>query len=173
MSGRKRIEDLNSIPVSEPIHYRTGHTDFHFRKGIKIEGKEGDTRECKECHKILPLTAFNTHTMRSNGAFTLRNKCKNCGRRLTEEQTAVKKNAPPKPDFCNCCHGKEFLQRDHLHGTFIFRGYLCRNCNTGIGGLGDTLEGVLQAAVYLENNKNKIIEKLHKVYDEMFARTNE
>ena len=119
MSGRKRIEDLNSIPVSEPIHYRTGHTDFHFRKGIKIEGKEGDTRECKECHKILPLTAFNTHTMRSNGAFTLRNKCKNCGRRLTEEQTAVKKNAPPNLTSAIVVTGKNFFRgiifMEHLY----------------------------------------------------------
>ena len=65
------------------------------------------------------------------------------------------------------------LQLDHLHGTAIFRGWLCRNCNTAMGNLGDTLEGMLQAAIYLENDKDKIIETLHKVYDEMFARTND
>jgi hypothetical protein len=42
-----------------------------------------------------------------------------------------------------------------------------------MGKLGDNLEGVLQAAIYLENDKNKIIETLHKIYDEMFARTDE
>jgi hypothetical protein len=42
-----------------------------------------------------------------------------------------------------------------------------------MGKLGDNLEGVLQAAIYLENDKNKIIETLHKIYDEMFARRNE
>jgi hypothetical protein len=40
-----------------------------------------------------------------------------------------------------------------------------------MGKLGDDLSGVLQAAVYLENDKNKIIETLDKVYNEMFART--
>ena len=41
-----------------------------------------------------------------------------------------------------------------------------------MGSLGDNLEGMLQAAIYLEKDKSKIIEKLHKVYDEIFARTN-
>jgi hypothetical protein len=40
-----------------------------------------------------------------------------------------------------------------------------------MGKLGDDLPGVLQAAVYLENDKNKIIETLDKVFNEMFART--
>jgi len=40
-----------------------------------------------------------------------------------------------------------------------------------MGNLGDDLEGMLQAAVYLENDKNKIIETLNKVFNEMFART--
>ena len=40
-----------------------------------------------------------------------------------------------------------------------------------MGVLGDNLEGILQAAIYLENDKDKIIETLDKVYNEMFART--
>jgi len=40
-----------------------------------------------------------------------------------------------------------------------------------MGSLGDTLEGVLQGAIYLENDTNKIKETLDKVYNEMFART--
>ena len=52
---------------------------------------------------------------------------------------------------------------DHTHGTTNVRGWLCANCNSGIGGLRDNLEGVLQAAVYLEKDKNKIIEKLNEL----------
>ena len=40
-----------------------------------------------------------------------------------------------------------------------------------MGALGDNLEGVLQAAIYLEKDESKIIETLHKVFNEMFART--
>ena len=55
------------------------------------------------------------------------------------------------------------LEIDHIHGTTIFRGWVCSKCNTGMGSLGDTLKGVLQAAIYLENDKDKIIETLNKI----------
>ena len=150
---------------------RTG-TDFHFRSdGIKIEGKETDMQECKECHKILPSTAFTTHTPRVDGAYSLQKICRECHTVINKEQNDVKKKAPPKPNRCACCHREKILQIDHIHGSTTFRGWLCRNCNTGIGSLGDDLKGLLQGAIYLENDTEKIIETLHKVFNEMFART--
>ncbi len=41
---------------------------------------------------------------------------------------------------------------DHDHVTGKIRGLLCLNCNTGIGRLGDNLEGVEAAAAYLRKN---------------------
>lgn len=38
---------------------------------------------------------------------------------------------------------------DHDPETHTFRGWLCQNCNTGIGKLGDNLEGLLEAVRYL------------------------
>lgn len=35
----------------------------------------------------------------------------------------------------------------------MFRGWLCGKCNTGIGLLGDTVEGVKRAWVYMKNKK--------------------
>ena len=58
------------------------------------------------------------------------------------------------------------LQVDHIHGSTTFRGWLCTDCNSGMGKLGDNLEGVLQAAIYLENDTDKIIGTLHKVFNE-------
>lgn len=56
------------------------------------------------------------------------------------------------PAVCECC-GKAPARRrlalDHCHDTRRFRGWLCGNCNVGIGMLGDTLEGVLHAVKYL------------------------
>jgi hypothetical protein len=51
---------------------------------------------------------------------------------------------------CDCC-GKtdEKLQWDHCHVTHEHRGWLCHNCNTGLGKLGDNIEGVLRALDYL------------------------
>ena len=45
------------------------------------------------------------------------------------------------------------------------------DCNSGLGELGDNLGGVLQGAIYLENDINKIKEKLQEIYNKMFART--
>ena len=41
-------------------------------------------------------------------------------------------------------------QLDHTHdGSNTFRGWLCSNCNRGIGALGDDVHGVLNALNYL------------------------
>ena len=169
----KRKKNLNTTALQINRQHRKTSRDFHFRSdGIKITGKETDMRECKECRRILPTTAFTTKSFREDGAYNLQKACRECKTTLYKEQRESRKNASPKPERCERCHKKvEKLQVDHLHGTFTFRGWLCRDCNTGIGSLGDNLEGVLQAAVYLENDKNKIIETLDKVYNEVFART--
>jgi len=39
---------------------------------------------------------------------------------------------------------------DHDHRTGKFRGWLCHDCNTSIGKLGDTFDGVMRAADYLK-----------------------
>lgn len=40
---------------------------------------------------------------------------------------------------------------DHDHKTNKVRGILCSGCNTGLGHLGDTIEGLKKALYYLEN----------------------
>ena len=171
----RKTENLNLAPLGKGSIQRGTRKEmnFYFRGKVKIEGKESDMRECKECHKILPSTAFNTHVLRSNGGWTLFRICRECKTIISAEVHRVRKNAPPKSDDCDNCHKNKKLEIDHIHGTTIFRGWVCSKCNTGIGSLGDTLKGVLQAAIYLENDKDKIIETLHKVYDEIFARSSE
>ena len=41
---------------------------------------------------------------------------------------------------------------DHCHSTGYVRGLLCWNCNTALGKLGDTEEGVQRALSYLQRN---------------------
>ena len=172
--GGPRIKNLNAVPLNQNKQHHKAHEHFHFRTtGIKIIGKEDDVQECKECHRILPSTAFTTHTPRMDGAYHLQKICRECHTVVGKEQRDVMKKAPPKPDNCDNCHREKILQIDHIHGTTIFRGWLCRNCNTGIGALGDTLEGILEAAIYLEPDVKIVTETFRKVFDEMFARTNE
>jgi hypothetical protein len=158
--------NLNTTPITsyDKKQKYKDHKNFHYRGEIKIVGKETDTQECRECHEIFPAIAFHTKSLRSDGAYYLKKMCRQCNTRLTRERWVVRKNAPPKPDACDCCHKKnKKLEIDHIHGTFIFRGWVCTDCNSGGGRLGDTLEGVLQAAVYFEKDKSKIIEKLNEM----------
>lgn len=61
----------------------------------------------------------------------------------------------PEPQSCECCGGppkgksNKHFALDHCHVTGKFRGWLCGNCNSGIGKLGDTYVTVMRAAAYL------------------------
>jgi|TARA_R110000782_G_C14495368_1_gene377867 hypothetical protein len=132
--------------------------------------KENNINKCRNCHEILPVTAFPKLRPSAKGIYKLDTRCRKCLALLQKEQKVATKNATPIPKHCDCCGRESKLQVDHLHGTNNFRGWLCRSCNGGMGGMGDNLEGVLQAAIYLEKDINKIIETLNKVFNEMFAR---
>lgn len=51
---------------------------------------------------------------------------------------------------CDICgKTKDGMCLDHCHETGTIRGVLCRDCNTSIGKLGDTEEGLMRAVHYL------------------------
>lgn len=62
----------------------------------------------------------------------------------------------PEPRACEICDKPNMLGKslanDHCYVTGKFRGWLCTSCNSAIGHLGDSLEGVLRAAEYLRKN---------------------
>ena len=161
-----KIENLNLAPMSARKHVKS--VDFHFRKGTKVKGKETDVYKCNRCQETFPPTAFHLHNLKPGGVYGLSTKCRQCQSSEVQEVKLVRKKASPRPENCDCCHkGGKKLQPDHLHGTTMFRGWLCRNCNTGIGLLGDTLEGILRSTFYLEKDRSKIIEILNGIKNQM------
>lgn len=62
---------------------------------------------------------------------------------------------------CDICgtdkHDGKGWQVDHDHTTGHLRGVLCFKCNTALGKLGDSVEGLMRAVRYLEqaNHKNQ------------------
>jgi hypothetical protein len=104
------------------------------------------TKVCKICGQEKSITEFG-----ANGTWT-RPECKPCFNykqslyiKLRKGQTTP---APGTP--CECCgDSTSTLNWDHDHETGEHRGWICSNCNTGIGKLGDNVEGVLQGLTYL------------------------
>jgi hypothetical protein len=62
----------------------------------------------------------------------------------------------PQPPTCEICSRPEIraqsLSLDHCHKTGKFRGWLCSNCNTGLGKFDDNVTGLRRAVAYLLTN---------------------
>lgn len=64
-----------------------------------------------------------------------------------DERTAMLERQGGK---CAICEVKEARVIDHCHTTGKIRGLLCYSCNTAIGALGDTVQGVMRGVRYLK-----------------------
>lgn len=105
--------------------------------------------ECRRCKRNLPESSFRIRKDRTN--YRIKS-CRVCEREENEELELVKKSAPPKSNFCDCCGKSARLYLDHCHETLSFRGWICNSCNLGIGSLGDNIEGLQRALAYLGEN---------------------
>jgi hypothetical protein len=110
------------------------------------------SKTCSECNEIKPKSKFHRQNQSQDG---LKNTCKDCinlERRYTryglskEEYDSILKQQDYK---CAICRYDKRLDVDHCHSTGKVRGILCNGCNTAIGKLGDTLEGIQRAINYL------------------------
>ena len=107
---------------------------------------------CLYCKEEKPLSEFPKHSLYKDNLDT---RCRECIKRVSKVTRDILKLAPPKPEFCECCG--EIPRKwvvDHCHDTNEFRGWICDRCNTGIGKLGDNVEGVMKAIKYLERFEN-------------------
>lgn len=130
----------------------------------KLEDGE-ETFHCKGCdtylqsHYFSPsaLALMNPDVGQRQGAGTAV-LCKKCSNAYNKGLKQAHRNAPKKPISpipCACCNKTlepKDLHLDHDHATLKFRGWLCRNCNVGIGQLGDNIEGLEKALVYLKRH---------------------
>lgn len=56
---------------------------------------------------------------------------------------------PPHEGKCPICQATKVLYYDHNHTTKKFRGWICTDCNKGIGLFHDNPEALRMAAFYL------------------------
>lgn len=111
-----------------------------------------DHKVCTYCNQEKPIFEFPKHYATKD---KLDSRCKQCKSKQNKILKEIKKLAPEKPAVCDCCKKPTDKWRcDHDHTTNKFRGWLCDNCNTGIGKLGDSLSSLMYAVRYLENTSN-------------------
>tara|TARA_Y100000114_G_C11690752_1_gene293430 strand:+ start:302 stop:787 length:486 start_codon:yes stop_codon:yes gene_type:complete len=139
-----------------------------FELGVKL---------CTHCKKELPLKAFPLWSATAFGGEMRRSSCRECYSKHTKIIKDLYRTAPPKTEQCECCgitvkrlserkkySNSGMLQLDHEHETGEFRGWICFQCNQGIGKLGDNLEGVVKAVWYLaKKNLNLILKTIDKI----------
>ena len=78
--------------------------------------------------------------------------CSDCHARQDRVIRQLRKiyTPPPPHSPCECCgRTPPSLSLDHDHNTGAFRGWLCKECNVGLGFLGDDEAGLERALMYL------------------------
>ena len=132
-------EQLASEPASNTSDGSCG-TDFRVCRGI--------------CGERLPISHFR-QTQKSNyGKYYRSHECNTCHSKSAKLVRELRKVAGSPVDKCELCGRVEALHLDHDHATKEFRGWLCRSCNTSLGGLGDNVDGLRRAIAYLERPRS-------------------
>jgi hypothetical protein len=105
------------------------------------------TKKCIYCGIEKTVVHFPKHIMYKD---KLDMRCNTCIKSQRKIRNHLHKTAPPKPEVCSCC-GKQPIKwcLDHDHISNEFRGWICEKCNTGIGKLGDDVNGLVMALNYL------------------------
>ena len=117
-------------------------------------------KTCSKCKFELDDSSFSP----SSGGKYLRPECKSCAKKLAKRREELKKQfGYPSPDYiCPICLKNEEQLKgtggnasvwvvDHSHETDMFRGFICHNCNRGIGVFNDDVSRLERAIVYLKH----------------------
>jgi len=141
--------------------------EFHLRtstkNGItetrKILGKKNDTKICTKCNVEKPIHEFHVAQKTNVGDFfRVKGRCKECA---NKERNVTRNIIPewPNPGICelkNCINPATVA--DHDHETSKFRGWLCKECNTGFGKLGDSFESAEDLYNYVRRHYKNDLE---------------
>lgn len=118
------------------------------------------TSKCKKCHseyqrnywKYTPAYEKHKARVRANRSVP-RERARQYG--ITIEQYTA-----GRAGLCNLCNNKQACAVDHDHSCCpgksscgkCVRGFLCAGCNSALGMLGDNLDGVMRAVIYLQRS---------------------
>lgn len=121
------------------------------------------TKVCRKCGDEKSIFDFPARTAytKNDEKTERRNQCKSCMRKDNDVVRKLKKTIT-KPDSdhrCPICdRSREEVGSvngwacDHNHATGQFRGWICDDCNGGLGKFKDNTESLQRAITYLTNN---------------------
>jgi len=112
---------------------------------------------CVKCKTKKPITDFRLHS-KGEGITYRRPECRECEKDYNKKRSKIAKeySRPEIGTTCDCCgRTDKELVLDHCHKDNKKRGWICQNCNLGLGRLGDCIEGVERALEYLKKYYNK------------------
>ena len=103
-------------------------------------------------------TGYVNSKSQRTGKLYLNSACRPCHNHRTRvvAKLKLKHPRPPAGTPCECCGRVSKLHLDHAHGSDEFRGWICRECNSSLGLMGDSIEGVKKALTYLETRPGKL-----------------
>lgn len=107
-------------------------------------------KECRACHIQKPFDEFPFFSTKEAGR---KNTCRSCSQHLSQIRKKLKsQNRAPLPGPCPICgqHTDAWIL-DHCHFTDVFRGYICNNCNLGLGRFNDDARLLKRAINYLDS----------------------
>ena len=112
-------------------------------------------KACRKCHEEKSLDLFNKK-LSASGVDIKQPYCRACQASNGLIMSRIHMSAPIKPEVCDCCRKESHtLVLDHDHSTNLFRGWVCYRCNSGIGSLGDDIEGLENALTYLRKHDER------------------
>ena len=125
-------------------------------------------KKCSKCGEFLDLSCFS----RAHGGKNIyRPECKRCNAELARQRKLLKEKhgtAPPDHICPICQRGEEELKGsggragvwvlDHCHTTNQFRGFICHQCNRGLGLFKDSVDNLKRAQEYLKAANKKTID---------------
>lgn len=130
---------------------------------MEEHGQTPTEYECRVCGIFQPSINFETyHAERKT-------RCKSCKKGHTKIIKKLRAENPLPPDDYRCpvCqrdikelgrYGQRYMSSwvlDHCHNTNTFRGWLCKNCNMGLGMFKDSKDYMQRALDYLNKHEDK------------------
>jgi len=123
--------------------------------------EEEKEKECYVCNKTKPWTKqyFGIGVSCKSGVVHLKGICKDCDNEASVVRNILRaKHIKDLKDTCDCCgrhvsKTKRGFHLDHCYKTGVFRGWLCPQCNRGLGNFGENVNGLEKAIKYLNTER--------------------